>query len=149
MSMLKDISGWRVLVVDDEPDNLNLVAELLEFGGAIVAKSKNGQGCLDLVDVFKPNLILLDLAMPEMDGWEVHQRLRARSELNTVPIVALTALVMPTDAQRVRQQGFDAYITKPFRAKFLLEELDTCVRTFLTRGPNGGPQDTPEVAKHD
>jgi two-component system sensor histidine kinase EvgS len=149
MVMLKDITGWRVLVVDDEPDNLNLVAELLEFSGAIVAKSRNGQGCLELVDEFKPNLILLDLAMPEMDGWEVHQRLRARSTLNAVPIVALTALVMPTDAQRVQQEGFDAYITKPFRAKFLLEELDICVRTFLSRSPNGGTKDTPEEAKHE
>ncbi len=130
MQLTKDSKTWRVLVVDDEPDNLNLVVDLLEFHGATVTEAGHGQRGLDLVDQFKPNLILLDLAMPEVDGWEVHKRLRARRDLDDVPIVALTALAMAADADRVRAEGFDAYITKPFRVRVLVEQLTACIETF-------------------
>jgi two-component system, cell cycle response regulator DivK len=130
MQITKDSKTWRVLVVDDEPDNLNLVVDLLGFHGATVTQARNGQLALDLVDQFKPNLILLDLAMPEIDGWETHTRLRARRDLDDVPIVALTALAMAADADRVRAAGFDAYITKPFRVRIMLEQLTACIETF-------------------
>jgi CheY-like chemotaxis protein len=126
-----ETSTWRVLIVDDEPDNLRLAADLLEFYGAKVAQARNGQQGLAQVVAFQPNFILLDLAMPELDGWEVHRRLRAMPDLKNVPIVALTALAMPADADRVRAEGFDAYIIKPFRVKSMIEQLVTCVRTFL------------------
>ncbi len=130
MQITKDTTTWRVLVVDDEPDNLKLVADLLEFIGATVAQASSSQQTLDLAASFKPNLILLDLAMPGVDGWETHRRLRARPELDSVPIIALTALAMQADADRVRAEGFDAYITKPFRVKSLIDQLLACVQTF-------------------
>ncbi len=133
MQITKEPSTWRVLVVDDEPDNLKLAADLLEFLGATVAQARNGQQALDLVDQFKPNLILLDLAMPEIDGWQIHQRLRARPEFDLVPIVALTALAMAADAEKVRAAGFDAYITKPFRVRAMIEQLTICIQAFVER----------------
>ena len=84
----------KVMVIDDEPDNLNLVADLLEFGGAQVAQATGGRQGLALIDEFHPNLILLDLAMPDLDGWEMHRILRSRPDARDLLIVALTALAM-------------------------------------------------------
>ena len=128
MDLTQDSTTWRVLIVDDEPDNLGLVSDVLEFSGAQTLTARDGTRGLELVDTFKPNIILLDLGMPHLDGWEVHRRLRARADLMNVPIVALTAMAMPDDVARVRAAGFDAYISKPFRVKGLLDDLRTCIQ---------------------
>jgi len=144
-----DITTWRVLIVDDEPDNLLLASELLEFSGATVARTRTGRDLLDMIDDFRPNLILLDLAMPGMDGWEVHQRLRERPDLNDVPVVALTALAMPEDADRVKAAGFNGYVTKPFRISSLLDNLIQCVKTFVPAGAKDKLIDAQDESKHD
>ena len=134
--MTPDIATWRVLVVDDEADNLNLIADLLDYSGATTSRAKDGLEGLALVDTFQPNFILLDLGMPSLDGWEVQRRLRLRPELRGVPIVALTALAMPDDAERVHTAGFDAYITKPFRVREVLNDLKRSVVSFTARLTN-------------
>jgi DNA-binding response OmpR family regulator len=128
MELTQDSTTWRVLIVDDEPDNLGLVSDVLEFSGAQSLTARDGTSGLELVDTFKPNIILLDLGMPHLDGWEVHRRLRARADLVNVPIVALTAMAMPDDVARVHAAGFDAYIAKPFRVKGLLDDLRACIQ---------------------
>jgi len=128
MTLTGDTSSWNVLIVDDEPDNLNLVADLLEFSGAKVMRAENGQQALALFEHQKPNIILLDLAMPDLDGWTLQRQLRARPDAQSVPIIALTALAMPDDAERVRAAGFDGYVTKPFRVKTLLDTLNACMK---------------------
>jgi two-component system cell cycle response regulator DivK len=133
MNTLEDVSNWRVLIVDDEPDNLTLASEFLTFSGATVAITEHGAHLLEMVDEFDPSIILLDLAMPGMDGWEVQRRLRARPELSHIPIIALTALAMPEDADRVKMAGFDGYITKPFRVGLLLRDVKACVMAFIER----------------
>jgi CheY-like chemotaxis protein len=125
-----DYSTWCVLAVDDEPDNLDLIADLLEFQGASVERAADAQHGLDLLEVFEPNLILLDLAMPGMDGWELHRKLRLRPKLASVPIIALTALAMQSDKEKVLAAGFDGYVTKPFRVAALLKELADCMEAF-------------------
>lgn len=127
------ISTWRVLAVDDEPDNLNLLGDVMEFRGATVKRVENAQEALAAIDEFKPTIILLDLSMPGMDGWEMHRRLRARAELADVPMIAITALAMPHDIERAKDEGFDGYITKPFRVATLLSDLQACVAKFATR----------------
>ncbi len=144
-----DITTWRVLIVDDEPDNLLLISELLEFSGATVAQARTGHDLLDMIDDFHPNLILLDLAMPGMDGWEVHRRLRDRPDLNGVPIVALTALAMPDDAERVKAAGLNGYITKPFRIHNLLSGLTRCVEQFAPPDASSELIDVQENTDHD
>jgi CheY-like chemotaxis protein len=133
MSITKEPSTWRVLIVDDEPDNLRLASDLLEYSGATIAGAPSGQQALDLIGEFKPNLILLDLAMPKLDGWEMHRQLRAKPEFDQVPIIALTALAMPADSDKVRAAGFDGYIVKPFLVRALLVDIATCVEEFVAR----------------
>src|SRR4051794_12117862 len=123
MLITRETATWRGLVIDDEPDNLKLAGDLLEFLGATVERAKNGELALEMADTFEPNLILLDLSMPGLDGWELHRRWRARAEFDLVPIVALTALAMPTDVEKIRAEGFDAYIPKPFRITAMIDEL--------------------------
>jgi two-component system cell cycle response regulator DivK len=130
---LEDIAQWRVLIVDDEPDNLTLASEFLSFSGATVAVTERGEELLAMVDEFLPTIILLDLAMPGIDGWEIQRRLRARTELSHIPIIALTAMAMPEDVERAKMAGFDGYITKPFRVASLLRDIKTCVTIFIER----------------
>jgi CheY-like chemotaxis protein len=129
MTRSEVISSWEVLVADDEPDNLQLAAELLEFSGAKVYRASGGRQALELFNEHKPNIVLLDLSMPEVDGWEVHRQLRARPE-GKLPIIALTAHAMPADAEKVRLAGFDGYVTKPFRIHVLLNEIVTCIKKY-------------------
>src|SRR4026208_1402420 len=104
--MDKNIAGWRIFAVDDEPENLKLIGDVLEFKGAVVGRAESGQMALDTIDEFKPTLVLLDLAMPGIDGWDLPRQLRGMSQFSHVPIIALTALAMPQDAQRVIDAGF-------------------------------------------
>ena len=131
MDLTPDPTTWRVLIVDDEPDNLSLASDFLEFTGAATAKAGGADEGLEQVDLFKPNLILLDLDMPFVDGWDMHRQLRAMPNLHSVPIVAVTALAMPDDADKVYTAGFDGYITKPFRVRELLDALSACIETFI------------------
>ncbi|HVO69953.1 MAG TPA: response regulator, partial [Aggregatilineaceae bacterium] len=133
MNLTTNINTWRILIVDDEPDNLNLASDLLEFSGAQTAKAKDGEAGLEMVEAFKPNLILLDLEMPRMDGWQMFRQLRTRPELDDVPVVALTALAMLSDAEKVRAAGFDGYVVKPFRVKALLDDLVACIEAFALK----------------
>ena len=134
-----DISfaGWRILAVDDEPDNLNLLADLMEFQGAEVKRTENAQQALKVLDDYHPSLILLDLSMPGMDGWELHRQLRTRTELAHIPIIAITALAMPTDVERASHEGFDGYVTKPFRIQTLLTDIKDCVEKFASKRGDG------------
>ncbi len=137
MLMSTDITTWRVLIVDDEPDNLDLASDLLTYCGAEVAPAGTGELALALLETFAPNVILLDLAMPGLDGWTIQQELRARPEYNHIVIIALTALVMPHDADRIQEACFDGYIVKPFRVRTLLEDIAACIERFQgnhTRG---------------
>ncbi len=133
MDLTEDISSWRVLAVDDEPDNLDLIVDLLRFSGAEATRAENGEQALARVEDFHPNIILLDLAMPDLDGWEVHRQLRSDAKYDPVVIIALTAMAMPEDAERVHAAGFDSYVTKPFRVKALLATLSECIRNHAQR----------------
>jgi CheY-like chemotaxis protein len=128
-----EFANWRILAVDDEPDNLNLLADLLEFQGAVVFRAENAQQGLAAVETFRPTIILLDLSMPGMDGWEMHRHLRQREDLASIPIVAITALAMPPDIERANAAGFDGYITKPFRIQNLLAQIQASVELFSTQ----------------
>lgn len=126
---------WRVLAADDEPDNLHLVLATLRFRGAIVEGSNGGEEAIAALDTFKPNLILLDLSMPKVTGWEVHRTVRGRPALDFVPVIALTAHAMPDDEARVRAAGFDGYITKPFRVQTLMTDIARFIEQFLALRP--------------
>src|SRR5690348_410823 len=87
----QNTATWKVLLIDDEPDNLEVVAESLEFYGMTVETAANGQIGLEKVDAFLPSLILLDLSMPVMDGWQTLRRLKSNPVTQNTPIIALSA----------------------------------------------------------
>ena len=133
IGLTAEISSWHVLIVDDKPDNLKLISVVLESRGAAVKGLIDSREVFDAVDRFSPNLILLDIAMPNLNGWEIYRQLRARPALANVPIIALTALSMQQDIQKGLDAGFDGYITKPYRSENVVHQMTDYVTRFLER----------------
>ncbi len=121
----------RVLVVDDEPSITELVATVLRYEGFQVEVAGNGWEALRQASEFRPDLIVLDVMLPDHDGFEVHRRLRERGE--EIPVIFLTARDATEDKVRGLTVGGDDYVTKPFS----LEELVARIRAVLRRA-NGG-----------
>jgi two-component system OmpR family response regulator len=121
----------RVLVVDDEPNIADLVATALRYEGFEVQTGGNGRAALEGVDAFRPDLVVLDIMLPDLDGFEVARRLR--QEARRTPILFLTAKDATEDKVRGLTLGGDDYVTKPFS----LEELLARVRAILRRVSEG------------
>ncbi|MGH7655712.1 MAG: response regulator [Gemmatimonadaceae bacterium] len=120
--MLKTIS-----VVEDNADNRLLVHALLDEQYMIVEYA-DGPSALDGLQVVRPDLILLDISLPEMDGLEVLRRIRADEALRDLPVIALTAHAMAGDRARLLAAGFDDYVTKPIADEtLLLGAIDRCL----------------------
>ena len=124
----QQLDTWNILLVDDEPDNRAVVSDLLEFYGMTVRNAQNGEDGMQALQDFMPTLILLDLSMPGMDGWEMLKRVRADDKFQAVAVVALTAHAMPGDKKRVMDAGFDGYITKPIAIETLVNDLRSAVK---------------------
>ncbi len=124
------VSDWTVLIVDDEPDNRVIAEKVLTFNGAKVMTAENGVEGLAALKQLTPSFILLDLSMPEMDGWEMLRCLRADRQWSMIPVIALTAHAMAGDRDRVMQAGFDGYIAKPFRLSTFMSEMLRCFRAM-------------------
>jgi DNA-binding response OmpR family regulator len=103
-----------VLVADDDPDILNLVTLRLERDGYEVVRATDGEGALEQALERAPDLALLDVSMPKLDGYEVAQRLRAHERTREMPIIFLTARAQTSDVARGLEAGADDYVTKPF-----------------------------------
>ena len=103
----------RVLLVEDNEDNLQLVRFLLERAGYAVLTGHNGREGLELARQELPDLILMDLSLPEIDGWAAAQELKADPKTAHIPLMALTAHTLPGDRKRAMESGFDGYISKP------------------------------------
>jgi CheY-like chemotaxis protein len=129
-----EVSGWTVLIVDVEPDNLAVASKVLSFGGAHVYTAHNGVEGLKILEDVMPSFILLDLSMPEMDGWEMFKHIRAGAITQQIPIIALTAHAMAGDRERVMEAGFDGYIAKPFRISTFMAEILRCFRELAQAG---------------
>ena len=122
-----DARSYRVLVVDDEPNIVEVIAMALRFQGFIVERAGSGREALAAVSSFKPHLMILDVMLPDMEGFEVASRLGAQRA--GVPIIFLTARDTTEDKVRGLSGGGDDYMTKPFS----LEELVARIRTILRR----------------
>jgi CheY-like chemotaxis protein len=128
MSIENEIANWVVLIVDDEPDNLGVPEQLFKFYGADVHMATNGLEGLKNLEKITPTFILLDLSMPEMDGWEMLKRVRADPKTEDIPVLALTAHAMVGDKERALEAGFDSYISKPFMFDTFLDEIQRALR---------------------
>ena len=113
----------RVLVVDDEPNIVMSLEFLMRRAGFEVAVARKGREALEALDGTPPDLLLLDVMMPEFDGYEVCERIRARPEWNATKIVMLTARGREVERERGLSLGADAYVTKPFSTRDLVEQV--------------------------
>src|SRR5687767_7578251 len=114
----------RVLVVDDDPDGAEMVAEMLGVMGLQAQFALDGPSGIALAKVFLPHLILLDVGLPEMDGYEVARQLRREASLSAVKLVAVTGYSGPERESQARDAGFDHYIIKPIQLSALQPLLD-------------------------
>ena len=118
----------RILVVEDNPENLELKVYLLEAFGYSPLTARNGREALAIVQEIIPDLIICDLFMPEMDGFEFCSLVKADSRLATVPLIAVTALAMAGDRARVLAAGFDGYIAKPIAPETFIDEVESFLK---------------------
>lgn len=115
--------SYKILVADDDLDNRTIAMETLEAHGYKVLQATNGLEALEIVAREKPNLILLDLSMPKMDGWQVARQLKAMTETDNIPVIAFTAHAMQGDDRKAKEAGCNDYLTKPCTPKKLLEKI--------------------------
>ncbi|MDQ0301051.1 response regulator [Ancylobacter polymorphus] len=109
-----------VLIVEDNELNMKLFNDLLEAHGYITVGTRNGVEALDLARRHRPDLILMDIQLPEVSGLDVTRALKADPELKAIPVIAVTAFAMKGDEERIREGGCEAYLSKPISvAKFL------------------------------
>lgn len=113
-----------ILVADDDPDILSIVAMSLEAQGYTVLKATNGREAVTQAHENMPDLILLDMMMPELSGYEVAGELKADEMTRSIPVVGLSAKAMSTDMERATDAGIDGYITKPFRIAQVLTVVE-------------------------
>jgi two-component system response regulator VicR len=114
----------KIMVVDDEPDVVDLVKLVLKSDGFRVVTAYSGKEALDKIDREMPDLVLLDIMMPQMDGWEVYSRIRANPNTKDIPVAMLTAKSQSIDKMiGLHVVKVDDYITKPFGRSELLERV--------------------------
>lgn len=121
----------RILVAEDNPASMEFLVELLTSNGYDVVQATNGQEALQKIAVSSPDLVLLDIQMPGLDGYSVLRSVRGDAKLAGLRVVAFTAYAMPGDREKALAAGFDGYITKPIRAAALRVEIEQ----LLAQGP--------------
>ncbi|MCZ6660558.1 MAG: response regulator [bacterium] len=122
-----------ILLIEDVEDNRDLVVQILESEYTVV-EARDGQEGLEKARATQPHLILLDLALPKMDGWEAARRLKADPALKAIPIIALTAFAMEGDEARALEAGCNAYVAKPILPKDLRAHVRRVLEEFEAQG---------------
>ncbi len=123
MAHMTDISSPLVLVVEDYQDAREMYAAYLQFSGFRVAEATNGVEAIEKTIELMPDIILMDLALPRMDGWEATRRLKMDERTRHIPIVALTGHALAGHAEGARQAGCDSFVTKPCLPDALVAEI--------------------------
>ncbi|MHB8859569.1 MAG: response regulator [Thermoleophilia bacterium] len=127
----------KILVVEDNVMNLELVSDLLEAHGFSVVQAQSGAAAIELAEKEQPDLILMDLQLPEMDGLEATRRLKQNQLTNRIDVVALTAHAMLGDEEKAREAGCSGYIAKPINTR----EFAEVISGFLDGGPPTAEED--------
>src|SRR5262245_15503096 len=117
----------RILIIEDQEDNRTIMRDLLSQAGYELIEAVDGGQGVELAKRERPDLILMDIQLPVLDGFEATRRIRAIEELKSVPIIAVTSYALSGDKARTRAAGCDAYVAKPFSPRALLAK----VREFL------------------
>src|ERR1051325_1896080 len=121
----------RILIVEDNPENLDLMTYLLEAFGHTVLKAMDGEAGVQVARSERPDLVLCDLQLPKLDGFEVAGQIRNSPELSKVPLVAVTAYAMRGDHDKVLAAGFKGYITKPIVPEEFVSQAEEFLRADL------------------
>ncbi|MFZ2650215.1 MAG: response regulator [Burkholderiaceae bacterium] len=119
-----------ILIVEDNEKNMKLVRDILQFKGYRTLEAVNGLDGVRLAQESKPDLVLMDIQLPDIDGITALRRIREDHALDAIPVLAVSASVMPDEQHKIVTSGFDAYITKPIVLKSFLET----VQRFLAQG---------------
>jgi len=114
----------KVLIVEDNELNMKLFHDLLEAHGIDTVETRNGNDVLDLARESKPDLILMDIQLPEISGLDVTKLLKADEELKSIPVIAVTAFAMKGDEEKIREGGCEDYISKPISVTQFLEVIN-------------------------
>ena len=122
------MSNRHVLVVDDNPTNLKLVSDLLDWFGYRVSAAMDAGQALEAIRRKAPDLILMDIGLPDMDGLTLARQLKTDEKTKQIRIVAVTACAMKGDEQRALDAGCDAYIAKPINTRTLRSQLAQCLQ---------------------
>jgi CheY-like chemotaxis protein len=131
----------KILIAEDNAVNRELLRELLEIRGYAVEEACDGQEALHMIEQTNPDLLLLDIGMPILDGFAVVRRIRENPHLAPLPVVAVTAYAMHGDREKILDSQFDGYLSKPVDARSLGEELD---RLLSKPSRNFSPKKAPE-----
>jgi len=118
------MSKGRILIVEDNMDNYELVRIVLERAGYDVFLAVNGRDGVDAARAQKPDLILMDLGLPELDGWNATKELKSNEETQSIPLYALTAHTLPNERKRAMLAGCDGYVVKPIHMKGFLDMVE-------------------------
>ncbi len=125
----------KILIIEDNEQNLYLVTFLLEKNGHEIVQARSGPEGIELAARLRPDLIMLDIQLPGMDGYEVARELRRNPDLRDVPIVAVTSYAMVGDRERILAAGCNAYIEKPINPETFRSEIEA---TLKPRPAGGG-----------
>jgi two-component system alkaline phosphatase synthesis response regulator PhoP/two-component system response regulator VicR len=128
----------KILAVDDERHIVRLVQVNLERQGYLVVTAFDGKEALEKIDSENPDLVVLDVMMPYMDGFEVLQTIRKNPNTRDLPVIMLTAKAQDADVFRGWQQGVDCYLTKPFNPMELITFVKRIFKSLEEDGPDGG-----------
>jgi CheY-like chemotaxis protein len=129
---MTEVAGPLVLVVEDYQDAREMYAAYLQFSGFRVAEATNGFEAIDKTLELMPDIILMDLALPKMDGWEATRRLKLDERTRHIPVVALTGHALAGHAEGARQVGCDSFVTKPCLPDALVAEIHRMLATRKT-----------------
>lgn len=114
----------KILIVEDNDMNLDMLSRRLERKGYETIAARDGQEGIERSRIDKPDLILMDMSLPVIDGWEATRQIKANSETKAIPVVALTAHAMQSDREKALEAGCDDFYTKPIELPGLLEIID-------------------------
>ena len=124
----------KILVVDDNEQNLYLATFLLTTNGFEIVTAKDGKEALRQVVAERPDLILMDIELPEMDGYDVTRRVKVLSEFKDIPIIAVSSFAMVGDAEKAIVSGCSGYIEKPINPETFVAEVERFVRPTRSGG---------------
>ena len=126
-----------VLVVDDFPDNREMYAEFLRFSGFMVEEASNGHEALEKAFALRPDVIVMDLSLPGVDGWEATRRIKADTRTRNIPVIAVTGHALAGHSKVAREAGCDAFVTKPCLPEDLLAEIQRVLDGITPKSKSG------------